>query len=60
MAGLREIRRVLEGGGRVALGFTPNSGQPRAGVTEMLASAGFDHARLVELRGGFCALARKA
>jgi ubiquinone/menaquinone biosynthesis C-methylase UbiE len=60
MAGLREIRRVLAGGGRVALGFTPNSGQPRAGVTEMLASAGFDDARLVELRGGFCALARKA
>jgi ubiquinone/menaquinone biosynthesis C-methylase UbiE len=59
-AGLREIRRVLAGGGRVALGFTPNSGQPRAGVTEMLSSAGFAEARLVELRGGFCALARKA
>jgi ubiquinone/menaquinone biosynthesis C-methylase UbiE len=59
-AGLREIRRVLARGGRVALGFTPNSGQPRAGVTEMLASAGFDDARLLELRGGFCALARKA
>jgi ubiquinone/menaquinone biosynthesis C-methylase UbiE len=58
-AGLREIRRVLAAGGRVALGFTPNSGQPRAGVTEMLAAAGFDQARLVELRGGFCALARK-
>ena len=59
-AGLREIRRVLAGGGRVALGFTPNSGQPRAGVTEMLSAAGFDDARLVDLRGGFCALARKA
>jgi ubiquinone/menaquinone biosynthesis C-methylase UbiE len=58
-AGLREIRRVLAVGGRVALGFTPNSGQPRAGVTEMLAAAGFDQARLVELRGGFCGLARK-
>jgi ubiquinone/menaquinone biosynthesis C-methylase UbiE len=58
-AGLREIRRVLAGGGRVALGFTPNSGQRRAGVTEMLSAAGFDQARLVELRGGFCALARK-
>ena len=40
-AGLREIRRVLAEGGRVALAFTPNSGQPRAGVTEMLSSAGF-------------------
>jgi ubiquinone/menaquinone biosynthesis C-methylase UbiE len=59
-AGLGEIRRVLTAGGLVALGFTPNSGQPRAGVTERLASAGFEQARLVELRGGFCALGRKA
>ena len=58
-AGLREIRRVLAAGGRVALGFTPRSGQPRAGATETLSAAGFDQARLVELRGGFCALARK-
>jgi len=58
-AGLNEIRRVLTRGGRVALGFTPNSRQPRAGVAEMLSSAGFDDARLVELSGGFCALARK-
>jgi SAM-dependent methyltransferase len=46
-------------GGRVALGFTPNAGQPRTGLTQMLAAAGFDGAHLVELRGGFCALARK-
>jgi len=59
-AGLNEIRRVLTRGGRVALGFTPNSRQPSAGVAEMLSSAGFDHARLVELSGGFCALARKS
>jgi ubiquinone/menaquinone biosynthesis C-methylase UbiE len=57
-AGLREIRRVLAVGGRVAPGFTPNSGQPRAGVTEMLAAAGFAEAHLVELDRGFCALAR--
>jgi ubiquinone/menaquinone biosynthesis C-methylase UbiE len=60
VAGLRQIRRVLADGGRVALGFTPNSGQARAGVTEMLLPAGFGDARLVDLRGGFCALARKA
>jgi ubiquinone/menaquinone biosynthesis C-methylase UbiE len=58
-AGLREIRRVLTRGGRLAVGFTPNAGQPRAGVTEMLSAAGFDQPRLAELRGGFCAVARK-
>jgi ubiquinone/menaquinone biosynthesis C-methylase UbiE len=58
-AGLREIRRVLTGGGRLALGFTPNSRQPRSGVTELLSAAGFEAARLVDLRGGFCTLAQK-
>jgi ubiquinone/menaquinone biosynthesis C-methylase UbiE len=58
-AGLREIRRVLTGGGRLALGFTPNSRQPKPGVAELLSAAGFEAARLVDLRGGFCALAHK-
>jgi ubiquinone/menaquinone biosynthesis C-methylase UbiE len=60
MAGLREIWRVLTVGGRVALAFTPAARQPRAGITEMLASASFDEPRLMEGRGGFCVLARKA
>ena len=59
VAGLREIRRVLRPDARVALAFTPRSGQPRAGVTESLESAGFEDASLAELRGGFCALAHK-
>jgi ubiquinone/menaquinone biosynthesis C-methylase UbiE len=58
-AGLHEIRRVLRAGGRVALAFTPRSGRARAGVTEMLRAAGFQEARLAELRGGFSALAQK-
>ena len=58
-AGLREIRRVLTAGGRVALGFTPRSRQPKGGVTELLSAAGFEAARLVDLGGGFCALADK-
>jgi ubiquinone/menaquinone biosynthesis C-methylase UbiE len=39
-AGLREIRRVLKSGGRVALGFTRYSGQPKAGLGEVLTTAG--------------------
>lgn len=58
-AGLREIRRVLKTGGRIALGFTPYSGQSRAGLTEILSAADFAEARLVDVEGGFCALALK-
>jgi ubiquinone/menaquinone biosynthesis C-methylase UbiE len=40
-AGLREIRRVLKSGGRVVLGFTRYSGQPKAGFSDVLIAAGF-------------------
>jgi ubiquinone/menaquinone biosynthesis C-methylase UbiE len=59
MAGLREIKRVIRSGGRVALGFTRHSGQSRTGISERLSAAGFAEVRMVETEGGFCALARK-
>jgi ubiquinone/menaquinone biosynthesis C-methylase UbiE len=58
MAGLRELGRVTSSGGRVALGFTPYSGRSRAGILELLSAAGFSEATLVEMKGGFCALAK--
>ncbi|PDT68553.1 SAM-dependent methyltransferase [Bradyrhizobium sp. C9] len=59
MAGLREIQRVMKPGGRIALGFTRHSGQPRGEVVEKLAVAGFTNASLVETDEWFCALATK-
>jgi ubiquinone/menaquinone biosynthesis C-methylase UbiE len=59
VGGLQEVRRVMRSGGRVALGFTPYSGQPNSGLTETLAAAGFTQARVVESDQGFCALAVK-
>jgi len=59
VAGLSEIWRVVKPGGRIALGFTPYSGQPKETLTEMLTAAGFTNARLVESGKGFCALAIK-
>jgi len=60
IVGLREIRRVMKSGGRIALGFTPYSGQSKDGLTNTLVSAGFVKARLVEKETtGFCALAIK-
>lgn len=59
MVGLQEVRRVMKLGGKIALGFTPYSGQPSTGLTEMLTAAGFTEVRLVETGQGFCALAIK-
>jgi ubiquinone/menaquinone biosynthesis C-methylase UbiE len=59
VAGLREIRRVMKPGGRIAVGFTPYSGQPSKGLTETLSAAGFTKAHVVETSKGFCALATR-
>jgi ubiquinone/menaquinone biosynthesis C-methylase UbiE len=57
-AGLREIHRVMKPGARVALGFTPYSGQPNEGA-EALTAAGFKQAHVVESDKGFCAFGDK-
>jgi ubiquinone/menaquinone biosynthesis C-methylase UbiE len=60
LAGLSEIHRVLQSGGRLALAFTDYSGQPREGVPELLVVAGFTGCRIAETERAFCVLARKA
>jgi ubiquinone/menaquinone biosynthesis C-methylase UbiE len=57
--GMREMGRVMKSGARVALGFTPYSGQPNEGLTETLIAAGFTNANVVERDNWFCALALK-
>jgi ubiquinone/menaquinone biosynthesis C-methylase UbiE len=56
---LREIRRVMKNGGRIALAFTRHSGQPKRRLTDALTAASFTDVRVTEMNDGFCALATK-
>jgi ubiquinone/menaquinone biosynthesis C-methylase UbiE len=60
VAGLREMRRCMKTGGKVALGFTPYSGQPNSGLAETLTAAGFANAHVLEKDKDFCALGTKS
>jgi len=58
-AGLREILRVMRPHGRLALAFTRHSGQSKQGLTDVVTTAGFVDAHLVDLDGDFCVLATR-
>ncbi len=49
----------MKPGGRVALAFTPYSGQAKEGLIEVLTAAGFTDVRVVDIDQDFCALATK-
>ena len=57
--GLRAVRRVMRPGGRIALGFTPYSGQLNQGLEQALIAAGFVEARVKRRNTDFCGLAVK-
>jgi ubiquinone/menaquinone biosynthesis C-methylase UbiE len=59
IAGLTEIRRVMKSGARVAVGFTPYSGQQNQGLTQTLSAAGFAKTTMAERDNWFCALGLK-
>jgi ubiquinone/menaquinone biosynthesis C-methylase UbiE len=56
---LHEIRRVMKAGGKIALAFTPYSGQAKDTPLALLRAAGFSDARMLDGNIGFCALAAK-
>jgi len=58
-AGVREIRRVIKAGGKLALAFTSYSGQSSQGVPDIVTAAGFADCRLVETDKAFCVLATR-
>jgi hypothetical protein len=49
----------MKPGGRIAIGSTRYSGQPKEGMTDILNDAGFAKPYVVEASDGFCALAVK-
>jgi ubiquinone/menaquinone biosynthesis C-methylase UbiE len=60
VGGLKEIRRVMKPGSKIALGFTRHSGRSKDGLTDTVVAAGFTAARILEQAGkGFCVLATK-
>ena len=58
-ANLREVRRVMKSRGRIALGFTPYSGQSKDTLPAILQTAGFSDTRILEGDSGFCAISEK-
>ncbi len=58
-AGLRELRRVLKGGGRLVLAFTPQSGQGKDGLDARVAGAGLADVQVVQRDGNVLVLAKK-
>jgi ubiquinone/menaquinone biosynthesis C-methylase UbiE len=59
IAGLKEIRRVMKPGGKIALGFTRYSGQPNSGLPETLNAAGFAGPQISNSDIGFCVQATR-